>query len=226
VHLAVTSPPYNVDMPYGLYKDVISWEEYVKFTDAWLAEVKRVLVPGGRMAINVGNVGRKPYTPLNALVMESALDLGFLMRGEIIWNKGDAVARNKTSWGSWMDCTNPVTRDCHEYIEVFSKDTYALGVEAFDDPDITKTEFSDWTISVWTMNPVKEEWHPAPFPIELPHRLIKLYTRPGMTVLDPFAGSGTTLLAAKRLRRKYIGFDIDPNYVDLASKRLGGSIFS
>lgn len=220
VHLLVTSPPYNVDIAYNLYDDNLSFEEYEKFTRDWISEGKRVLVPGGRMCINISNPGRRPYYAYNRLVVNVALELNLLHRGEIIWYKGSAISRTKTSWGSYMECTCPVLRDCHEYIEVFSKDSYFLDCKGFIEHDITKKQFSDYTVSVWEINPVKVEGHPVPFPIDLAKRCILLYTRPGMTVLDPFCGSGQALIAAVRLKRKYAGFDIDEIYVNLARKRM------
>lgn len=221
IHLVVTSPPYNVKIGYGKYVDDLSTTEYEIFTEKWLREVQRVLVPGGRACINVGNMGRKPYEALNRLIMNVAVDkLKLLQRGEIIWYKNSSVCRGSTKWGSYLDCTNPVTRDCHEYIDVFSKGDYYLNCEGFQKHDITKTQFSDNTVSVWEIPPVKVKGHPVPFPIELARRCIVLYSRPGMWVLDPFAGSGQALVAALLSKRKYVGYDIDPDYVSLAKKRI------
>jgi len=221
IHLVVTSPPYNVKIDYGKYIDDVSATEYEIFTEKWIRDVKRVLVPGGRACINVGNMGRKPYEALNKLVMHIAVDkLQMLQRGEIIWVKPTSVCRGSTKWGSYLDCTNPVIRDCHEYIDVFSKEDYYLNCKCFPKHDITKKEFSDNTISVWEIPPVKVKGHPVPFPFELARRCIVLYSRPGMWVLDPFCGSGQALIAAMLYKRKYVGFDIDEDYVILAKKRL------
>jgi site-specific DNA-methyltransferase (adenine-specific) len=120
-----------------------------------------------------------------------------------------------------MSATNPTIRDIHEHIMIFCKDANKLNKNSRP-PDITKEEFLEYTKSIWSFGAASANatGHPAPFPEELPHRLIKLYSFPGDLVIDPFAGSGTTCLAAKRLNRHWIGFDNEPQYVDLANKRL------
>jgi site-specific DNA-methyltransferase (adenine-specific) len=165
-------------------------------------------------------LGRKPYIPLHQYLIEMMNDLGFLMRGEIIWDKGSSASQS-TAWGSWQSASNPVLRDVHEYILVFSKNTYKR--ERGDKENtIGRDEFLDWTKSVWTFPAVsaKKVGHPAPFPEELPHRLIQLYSYKGDVVLDPFAGSGTTCLVAKRDSRHYIGYEINKQYVKLATERI------
>jgi DNA modification methylase len=220
IHVFISSPPYNVKIPYAHFIDDLALKDYLIFTIKWMKEAYRVLVPGGRACINIANTGRKPYLPLNAYVMMIALRIGFKIRGEIIWNKGDAVARGKTACGSWKNTTNPVTRDCHEYIEMLTKGTYKMDCTGYPKADITPTEFSDNTVSIWNIPPAHVQGHPVPFPIELATRCIKLYTRPGMNVLDPFCGSGQTMIAAKRCGRNYYGYDIDPDYVELTNRRL------
>jgi site-specific DNA-methyltransferase (adenine-specific) len=217
VHLMVTSPPYNVGKEYD---QDLTLNHYLAFLREVWAEVMRVLVPGGRACINLANLGRKPYIPLHAFVIQDMLQLGFLMRGEIIWDKA-ASASPSTAWGSWKSATNPVLRDVHEYILVFSKDTFRR-VSKDNENTITKEQFLEWTKSVWTFPAVsaKKIGHPAPFPEELPHRLIQLYTFKGDVVLDPFAGSGTTCLAAINDQRHYVGYDTNPDYIQLAEKRI------
>jgi len=126
------------------------------------------------------------------------------------------------AWGSWQSASNPVLRDVHEYILVFSKDSYMRTKPEDKKNTISKEQFMEWTKSVWIMNPesAKKVGHPAPFPIELPYRLIQLYSFKGDVILDPFMGSGTTAIAALMSGRKYIGYDIDPEYVKLAEKRI------
>ncbi len=217
VHLMVTSPPYNVGKDYD---QDMSLDEYLEFLYTVFQEVYRVLVPGGRLAINVAGLGRKPYIPLHHLVGMLLTEIGFIMRGEIIWYKAAAGA-SSTAWGTWKSPKNPVLRDFHEYILVFSKDSLSLP-DRGKEPDIRREEFLAWTSSVWTFPPerAKRVGHPAPFPEELPYRLIKLYTYPGDVVLDPFAGSGTTLVVAKRLKRHFVGYEIKKEYTDIALKRL------
>jgi site-specific DNA-methyltransferase (adenine-specific) len=222
VHLMVTSPPYNVGKDYD---EDLSLEEYLGFLNRVWGEVRRVLVPGGRACINVANLGRKPYIPLHAFMVSDLLQLGFLMRGEIIWDKG-ASSSASTAWGSWQSASNPTLRDGHEYILVFSKDNYRRNrVEGRKDT-ITKEQFLEFTKSVWSFpaESARKIGHPAPFPVELPHRLIQLYTFEGEVVLDPFMGSGQTALAARRSGRHFIGYEIDPAYVELSQKRMAKQV--
>ncbi len=220
VHLMVTSPPYNVGKEYD---QDLTLEEYLCLLRRVWEEVYRVLVPGGRVCINVANLGRKPYIPLHAYIIEDMLDLGFFMRGEIIWNKA-ASASSSTAWGTWKSPTNPTLRDVHEYILVFSKETYSRPKIEGRRSTITRDEFLEFTKSVWTFPAVsaRKIGHPAPFPVELPYRCIQLYTYEGEVVLDPFMGSGQTALAALKTGRVYVGYEINPTYVDLAERRIQG----
>jgi modification methylase len=217
VHLMITSPPYNVSKEYD---EDLSLREYLDLLHKVFKETFRVLVHGGRACINVANVGRKPYIPLSDYVSHIMIELGFYMRGEIIWNKA-AGAGVSTAWGSWQSASNPILRDTHEYILVFSKGDYKR--EKKDKQNtITKDQFIEWTKSIWTMNPesAKKIGHPAPFPEELPYRLIQLYSFIDDIILDPFMGSGTTAVSSLKSDRKFIGYDTDKNYIKLAEKRL------
>lgn len=217
VHLMVTSPPYNASKEYD---QDLSLDEYLALLLRVWAEVYRVLAPGGRACINVANLGRKPYIPLHSYVIQQMLATGFLMRGEIIWDKS-ASAGVSTAWGSWQSAANPVLRDVHEYILVFSKDSFSRK-RAGRQNTIARDEFLEFTKSVWSFPAVsaKKIGHPAPFPEELPRRLIELFTFAGDVVLDPFMGSGTTALAAAKTGRHYIGYETNIEYVRLAGKRL------
>jgi site-specific DNA-methyltransferase (adenine-specific) len=182
-------------------------------------------VPGGRACINVANLGRKPYIPLHAFMVRDLLDLHFLMRGEIIWNKG-ASSSSSTAWGSWQSASNPTLRDSHEYILVFSKGDYRRHRPAGRKDTITRDQFLEFTKSVWTFaaESARKVGHPAPFPVELPYRLIQLYTYTGEVVLDPFMGSGQTALAALRSERRYVGYETEEAYIKLAEKRLAEKV--
>jgi modification methylase len=217
VHLMITSPPYNVSK---VYDNDLSLIEYLKLLERVFRETHRVLVNGGRACINVANLGRKPYIPLSDYISKMMLDIGFNMRGEVIWNKA-ASASPSTAWGSWMSAANPILRDIHEYILVFSKGDYNR-VKGNKTNTITKEQFMEWTKSIWTMNAesAKKIGHPAPFPEELPYRLIQLYSFTEDVILDPFMGSGTTALAALKLDRHYCGYEISQEYIELAERRV------
>ena len=223
IHLMVTSPPYNVGKEYD---NDLTLDEYLELLTAVFAQTYKKLVTGGRACINIANIGRKPYIPLHAMVIEIMLDLGFLMRGEIIWDKS-ASAGGSCAWGSWMSASNPVLRDYHEYILVFSKESYSKNRSQERKDTIERDEIIQWTKSIWTFPAVnaKKIGHPAPFPIELPHRLINLYSYEGDVVLDPFCGSGTTCIAALQNNRNYIAYDINEEYVKLSQKRINNHKF-
>lgn len=217
IHLMITSPPYNVSKEYD---NNLSLKEYLELLNTIWRETYRVLVPGGRACINIANLGRKPYIPLHSYIVEAMQKIGYLMRGEIIWNKASSASPS-TAWGSWLSAANPVLRDIHEYILVFSKDSFSRRKKDKENT-IKKEEFLEWTKSIWTFSAVsaRQIGHPAPFPEELPHRLIQLYSFKGDVVLDPFVGSGMTCLSAIKDKRNYIGYDINPEYVKLAEKRI------
>ncbi|MBC7361915.1 MAG: site-specific DNA-methyltransferase [Candidatus Aminicenantes bacterium] len=218
IHLMVTSPPYNVGKEYD---QDLSLSEYRDFLRCVWKEVYRVLVPGGRACINIANLGRKPYLPLHIFIIKDMLDLGFLMRGEIIWNKGSSVSPS-TAWGTWKSAKNPILRDIHEYILVFSKKSFTRKPSLNRRNTISKEEFLEFTKSVWNFpaESATKVGHPAPFPIELPYRLIQLYTFENEVILDPFMGSGQTAIAALKTKRHYVGYEINKDYVLLAEKRI------
>ena len=218
VNLMVTSPPYNVGKEYD---NDLTLEEYKKLLENVLKETYDKLATGGRACVNIANIGRKPYIPLHSLIIEIMLNIGYIMRGEIIWDKSASVG-GSCAWGSWQSASNPVLRDVHEYILVFCKDSFSKKKVKIKKDTISRDDFLDWTKSVWNFPTVsaKKIGHPAPFPLELPHRLINLYTYEEDVVLDPFCGSGTTCLSALQNNRKYVGYDIIEDYVDLANNRL------
>jgi DNA modification methylase len=217
VHLMITSPPYNASKDYD---QDLNLDEYLQLLSKVWQETFRVLVPGGRACINVANLGRKPYIPLHVYIIDLMMDIGFLMRGEIIWNKASSASQS-TAWGSWQSASNPVLRDIHEYILVFSKSNFKREKNSKENT-IKRDEFLEWTKSVWNFPAVsaKKIGHPAPFPEELPHRLIQLYSFKDDVILDPFVGSGTTCFAAARDARHFIGYDTSEEYIKLANERI------
>jgi site-specific DNA-methyltransferase (adenine-specific) len=222
LHLMITSPPYNVSKEYD---DDLSLNQYLELLKNSFSETYRVLINGGRACINVANLGRKPYIPLSDYVSKMMIELGFNMRGEIIWNKA-ASASPSTAWGSWQSAANPILRDVHEYILIFSKGSYrrerSKAEMTVKNNTVTKEQFMEWTKSIWTMNAERARriGHPAPFPEELPNRLIQLYSFTDDIILDPFMGSGTTAVAAIKTKRNYIGYDINEEYIKLAKTRI------
>ncbi|HEX6972362.1 MAG TPA: site-specific DNA-methyltransferase [Limnochordia bacterium] len=216
VALAFTSPPYNSGKDYDAD---LSLADYLDLITRVGAEVYRVLRPGGRYVVNVANLGRKPYIPLHAHFYARHQAIGFLPAGEIIWQKGKGMS-SSCAWGSWMSAKAPRLRDLHEYLLVFVKERFNRPDSG--ESDISRDEFMAATLSVWEIAPeaARRVGHPAPFPVELATRVIKLYSYVGDVVLDPFCGSGTTCVAAAAHGRRYVGYDIVPAYCETARRRL------
>lgn len=218
IHLMVTSPPYNVGKEYD---EDLNLNDYFELLREVFKETYRVLVIGGRACVNIANIGRKPYIPYHKFIMDVMLEIGFFMRGEVIWNKG-AGAGVSTAWGSWQSPSNPTLRDTHEYILIFSKEKFSRRKKKKKEATISKEEFLDYTKSIWEFPPesAKKVGHPAPFPVELPYRCIQLYTYKGEIVLDPFCGVGSTAIAAIMSDRHFVCLDNDPEYVEKAITRI------
>jgi DNA modification methylase len=234
VALVVTSPPYFSGKEYelALGEGVVpgSYLEYLEMLRDVFAECKRVLEPGGRIAVNVANLGRKPYRSLSADVIGILQDdLRLLLRGEVVWRKGEG-ASGSCAWGSFRSAANPVLRDVTERVVIASKGRFDRARSVDErrrhslphESAITADEFMEATLDVWSMAPERATRvnHPAPFPVELPARLIGLYTFRDDLVVDPFMGSGTTLVAALRAGRRYLGYDTDTGYVSTARQRV------
>lgn len=216
VSLMVTSPPYHVGKEYDTDQ---SFDDYLDLLHDVFAECYRVLQPGGRAAINVANLGRKPYIALTTYVDAICNEIGYLPRGQLIWIKA-AGAGGSCAWGSYQSASNPTIRDVHEYVLLYSKGQYGKPYKG--ESTLTKEEFHEYTLSAWKIQPAsaKRIGHPAPFPVELPRRLIKLYTYRNDLVFDPFMGSGATGIAAVLTDRHYVGYDNDASYCALAEQRI------
>lgn len=216
VALMVTSPPYHVGKDYDTDA---SLEEHLQMLERVFAETHRVLEPGGRAAINVANLGRKPYINFTSMVDSVMQEIGFLPRGEVVWVKAQGAA-GSCAFGSFMKASNPTLRDVHEMILLYSKGRWDRAKKGTS--TITKEDFLQNTLSVWYMRPesAKRIGHPAPFPVELPARLIDLYTYEDDLVLDPFLGAGTTAVAAAQRNRRYAGYDTEPKYIQTTNERL------
>ena len=233
VALVVTSPPYFAGKQYeedlGVNGVPADYLEYLELLRDVFAECKRVLEPGGRIAVNVANLGRRPYRSLSGDVTAILQDLGLLLRGEVVWWKGRA-AGGSCAWGTFQRPSNPVLRDVTERIVIASKGRFDRALTpaqrlADDLPStatISREEFMEATTDLWEIPPERATrvGHPAPFPVELPLRAIELYTYVDDVVLDPFMGSGSTAVAAVRSGRRFVGFDMDPNYIEIANRRV------
>jgi DNA modification methylase len=233
IALVVTSPPYFAGKEYerSLGQNGVpgTYFEYLDLLRDVFAECKRVLEPGGRIAVNVANLGRRPYRSLAGDVTEILQELGLLLRGEIVWWKGRA-AGGSCAWGTFQRPSNPVLRDVTERILIASKGRFdrALkpeqrhGLGLPSTATISRDEFLEATTDLWEMptESARRVGHPAPFPVDLPKRLLELYTYENDVVLDPFMGSGTTAVAAVRTGRHFIGFETDRSYVSRANKRV------
>tara|TARA_B100000886_G_scaffold254517_1_gene180044 strand:+ start:3383 stop:4336 length:954 start_codon:yes stop_codon:yes gene_type:complete len=223
VHLVVTSPPYNASKAYD---EDLSLSEYLQLLEDVFRECYRVLSSGGRIVVNVANLGRKPYIPLTSHINLIMHEIGFLHRGEVIWDKS-ASAGSSCAWGSFQSASNPCLRDIHEYLLIFSKGDYKLSRSKEERENgridtITKDDFIHQTKSIWSFptESARRVNHPAPFPLELPRRCIEMFTFSGDVVFDPFVGSGSTAVAAKMTGRKYFGCDISSEYCKIAEQRI------
>jgi DNA modification methylase len=240
VHLAITSPPYNVGLEYDGHNDRMSYDEYL----AWLLpvwrELYRVLVDGGRFALNIAPTSIKDFKPIHYDMAAQLRALGFIMRTEILWYK--QTMRRRTAWGSWKSPRNPHIVPSWEYVLVFSKGSWTLDGDK-QDADIAGEEFIRYSDGFWQIHPERrgrqpflkslykpgrgrkvpqsnQDGHPAPFPEELIYRLIKSYSYRGNVVLDPFGGTGTVAVVAKKTGRHFIHVDVSKKYCRIAAERL------
>ena len=220
IDLIVTSPPYNVDIQYGAHDDQMSYADYLAFTREWIAKCYALAKPEGRFCLNIPlDKNKGGQQSVCADITTIAKQIGWKYHSTIIWNEQNISRR--TAWGSWLSASAPFVIAPVEVIVVLYKESWKK-TSGSKKSDITREEFMAWTNGVWNFNgeSKKRVGHPAPFPIELPRRCIKLFTFVGDVVLDPFLGSGTTLVACAETGRQGIGFEIDVNYCELARKRL------
>lgn len=221
VDLIVTSPPYNLGIQYGVHGDDMPYGKYLDFTRKWLKKCHRLVEPNGRLCLNVP-LETKKYGAINlsADIMTISKDTGWHYRTTIVWNKQYAFNRG-CAWGSWLSASAPHISPAVELILVLHKGNWKRQ-GGRENSSITKAEFMDWTNGLWNLPRInrKHIGHPAPFHVELPIRCIKLFSFVGDTVLDPFMGSGTTLVACSETGRRGIGIDIDPAYCSLARERI------
>jgi site-specific DNA-methyltransferase (adenine-specific) len=219
VDFIVTSPPYNVHIPYGSVRDDISYADYLAFSSRWLEKAYSLMKPDGRMCLNIPldkNLGGQQSVYADLLGRAKAC--GWKYHATVIWNEQNISRR--TAWGSWLSASAPYVIAPVETIAILYRKSWKKAVPGTS--DIARDEFIAWTNGVWTFSGEKRSrtQHPAPFPVELPTRCIKLFTYVGDTVLDPFMGSGTTLVACRNLKRRGIGVEIDAAYCEVAKKRL------
>jgi len=223
IHAIITSPPYNVDLGnnrykkdgYSLYHDNKEHKEYIRWLSRIFNTLEFKLKPGGRLCINIGD-GKNGRVPTHSDLIQN---INMLLHSVIIWNKSQTV--NRTAWGSFNSPSSPSYPTPFEYVLIFSRDSYKLSWKG--ETDLEKEEFIKWAYALWEFTPetkMRYFGHPAMFPEELPKRLIKMNTYIGDIVLDPFAGAGTTLVVAEKLKRKWIGVELDEKYCEITKKRI------
>ena len=220
IDLIVTSPPYNVGIKYNSHDDTMSYKDYLSFTKEWLAKCYRLIKDDGRFCLNIPlDKNKGGQQSVCADITTIAKQVGWKYHSTIIWNEQNISRR--TAWGSWLSASAPYVIAPVEVIVILYKN-YWKKISGSRKSDITKKEFVEWTNGVWNFmgESKKRVGHPAPFPVELPRRCIKLFSFVGDTVLDPFLGSGSTLIACILTNRKGIGIEIDRNYCELAKRRL------
>lgn len=222
IDLIVTSPPYNVDIKYETYDDKIPYDKYLEFSERWLTKCYNLTKDDGRLCLNIPlDKNKGGQQSVCADLTTIAKKVGWKYHATIIWNEQNISRR--TAWGSWMSASAPFVIAPVEVIVVLYKKRWKK-TSGSRKSNILRDEFLEWTNAVWNFSGASKNkvGHPSPFPVELPKRCIKLFSFVGDVVLDPFLGSGTTLMACLETDRKGIGVEIDRNYCELAVKRLKG----
>jgi len=214
IDLVVTSPPYNVGLEYDEYDDDLDIKEYSDFIEVVFSRIDEIMKDTGRVCINHSLKNNNGIVDLPSLIKKKALDVGWEQRFEIIWDKGQS--ESSSAWGSWRSPSSPRPIFNHEYILIFDISDKKRNSQK----TIPKNEFMDLVKSVWKVKPKTNSKHPAAFPVEIPERLIKLNSYKGDTVLDPFSGSGSTLVACEKLNRKGIGIELSEKYISMTKQRI------
>ena len=220
IDLVFTSPPYNFGLDYDMTEDGIDWKKYFDKLFRIFDECIRVLKYGGRIIINVQPLF-SDYIPSHHIISKFFMDRGLIWKGEIVWEKHNYNCKY-TAWGSWKSPSSPYLKYTWEFLEVFAKGTLQKRGEK-EDIDITADEFKKWVVAEWSIAPernMKKYGHPAMFPEELVHRVIKLFSYQNDIILDPFNGVGTTTVVARKWGRKYLGIDISEEYCQKAKQRI------
>ena len=221
IHLAITSPPYNVGKDYDSHNDQMNYEDYLDWLNKVWTETKRVLVPGGRFCLNIAPTGIKEFLPVHHDFTTQLRKLGMLFRTEIVWYKQTMLKR--PAWGSFKSPSNPHIVPSWEYVLIFSKGQNKLDGNP-EDADITKEEFMKFSDGMWYIPPERQRnGHPAPFPEDLIYRLIKFYSFKGNTVLDMFGGTGTVAAVARKNDRNFVHIDLSKEYCKVTEKRLNSA---
>lgn len=233
VHLIFTSPPYSVNLDYGIYKDNIPYNNYLKWLEDIFTECNRVLVTGGRLVINIDSITNmeedkdlEQVRPIYAELVNMMRRIKMNFFGEICWYKQN-ISGKATAWGSWCSCSHPKIIKNHEHILIWSKGQFKLEGDS-ELSDMTPQEFAEFTRSTWHIAPEtrKMAGHPAPFPEKLAERIIKLFSYRDNVVMDIFSGTGTTAAVAARLARQYIGIDINDDFNTFAKSRIKKELMS
>ncbi|MEI7857531.1 MAG: site-specific DNA-methyltransferase [Methanomicrobiales archaeon] len=220
IDLVITSPPYNVDIQYNNHDDQITYDEYLAFSKRWMKRCYSWLKNDGRFCLNIPlDKNKGGQQSVGADLTTIAKKCGFAYHSTIVWNEGNISRR--TAWGSWKSASAPYVIAPVELIVVLYKKSWKK-TSGTRESDISRDDFMAWTNGLWTFNGERKTkiGHPAPFPVELPLRCMKLFSFVGDTILDPFMGSGSTLVATSLCNRKGIGIDIDPHYCDIAAERI------
>ena len=219
VDLIVTSPPYNVDIKYNSHKDDISYSDYLEFTEKWLTKAFSLTKDSGRLCLNIAlDKNKGGQQSVYADILHIAKKIGWKYHSTIIWNEGNMSRR--TAWGSYMSASAPYVIAPVEVIAILYKESWKKLEKG--NSTISREDFIAWTNGVWTFSgeSKKRIGHPAPFPIQLPERCIRLFSYENDVVLDPFLGSGTTLVSCLKEKRKGIGVECDKDYCEIAKRRL------